>query len=76
MIGRIVHHEWRALASDATVWVVAAIFGIAIGYGVWNGSRWVAFQTVAIGSAATEEATRYEQLQAQVTALQQPGAKV
>ena len=30
MIRRIVHHEWRALASDATVWVVAAIFGIAI----------------------------------------------
>ena len=76
MIGRIVHHEWRALASDATVWVVAAIFGIAIGYGVWNGARWVAFQTDALASAATEEATRYEKLQAQVTALQQPGAKV
>jgi ABC-2 type transport system permease protein len=76
MIYRIVHHEWRALASDATAWVVAAIFGIAIGYGVWNGARWVAFQTAALASAATEEATRYEKLQAQVTALQQPGAKV
>jgi len=76
MLGRIVRHEWRALSADATAWVTAAIFGIAIGYGVWNGARWVSFQSAALGAAAAEETSRYDQLQAQVTALRQPGAKV
>lgn len=76
MLRRIVHHEWRALSADATVWAVAMVFGIAIGYGVWNGARWRSFQATALASAATEEAARYDRLQAQATALQQPGAKV
>lgn len=76
MLRRIVHHEWRALASDATLWVVAAIFGVAIGYGVWNGARWVTFQRTALALASAEEATRYDGLKAQVAALSAPGAEV
>lgn len=76
MLSRIIRHEWRALASDATVWAVAAVFGIAIAYGVWNGTRWTAFQTAALAAAADEEAARYETLQTQITALQQPDARV
>jgi len=76
MLRRIVRHEWRALASDATLWVVAAVFGVAIGYGVWNGARWVTFQSHALASASAEEATRYDGLKARVEALSQPGAKV
>jgi ABC-2 type transport system permease protein len=76
MFRRILRHEWRALAADSTLWAVAAIFAAAIGYGVWNGGRWVTFQRAALHSAATEEAERYDRLQTQVAALAQPGAKV
>ena len=76
MLGRIVHHEWRALTADATLWLIATVFGLAIGYGVWNGTRWVGFQASALAAAAAEEAARYDGLQAQVAALAQPGAKV
>jgi ABC-2 type transport system permease protein len=76
MLSRIVRHEWRALSSDATLWVVAAVFGVAIGYGVWNGARWVTFQTSALDLAASEEVTRYGDLKAQVAALTKPGATV
>ena len=76
MLHRIVRHEWQALTADATLWVAAAVFGVAIGYGVWNGSRWVAFQHDTLASARAEESTRYDSLKTQVAALQQPGAKV
>jgi ABC-2 type transport system permease protein len=76
MLRRIVQHEWKALTADATLWVVAAVFGVAIGYGVWNGSRWVAFQHDTLASARAEELTRYDSLKTQVAALQQPDAKV
>ncbi|MFM8532424.1 MAG: ABC transporter permease [Acidimicrobiia bacterium] len=76
MFGRILKHEWRALTADATVWAIAAIFAAAIGYGVWNGGRWVTFQRGALQSAAAEESARYDRLKAQVAALSAPGAKV
>jgi ABC-2 type transport system permease protein len=76
MFRRILHHEWRALSADATLWTVVAIFAAAIGYGVWNGNRWVTFQRAALHSAATEETERYERLRAQAASLAQPGAKV
>jgi ABC-2 type transport system permease protein len=76
MFRRILQHEWRALSADATLWAVVAIFAVAIGYGVWNGSRWVRFQRAALASAAAEETERYQRLQAQVASLAAPGAKV
>src|SRR5688500_5507062 len=76
MFRRILRHEWRALSADATVWTVAAVFAVAIGYGVWNGSRWVTFQQAALQSAAAEEAARYDRLKAQAAALSAPGDKV
>jgi ABC-2 type transport system permease protein len=76
MLGRIVHHEWRALAADATLWVVGVSFVAAIGYGVWNGARWVAFQDAAIATATTEERDRYASLQKEVDDLQRTGGKV
>jgi ABC-2 type transport system permease protein len=62
MLGRIVRHEWRALAADATTWVVLGVFGVAIGYGVWAGAAWVDFQHQALKAAAAEEADRYTTL--------------
>jgi ABC-2 type transport system permease protein len=76
MFSRILQHEWRALSADATIWTIAAIFAAAIGYGVWNGGRWVTFQRNALASAAEEETARYDRLKTQVAALSASGAKV
>jgi ABC-2 type transport system permease protein len=76
MFSRILRHEWRALSADATLWAVIAIFAAAIGYGVWNGTRWASFQKSALASAAAEEHERYGRLRAQVAALSAPGAKI
>jgi len=70
MITRILRHEWRALVADPALWVVAAAFVAAIGYGVWNGARWVAFQHAALATAASEESERHTALQAQVVSLE------
>jgi ABC-2 type transport system permease protein len=76
MLGRILRHEWRALSADATLWAVIAIFAAAIGYGVWNGTRWVSFQKSALVAATAEEDERYERLRTQVASLSAPGAKI
>jgi ABC-2 type transport system permease protein len=76
MLTRIVRHEWRLLGADATLWVVGVAFVAAIGYGVWNGARWVSFQHGAIASASAEEAERYVSLQADVERLNLSGEKV
>jgi ABC-2 type transport system permease protein len=76
MIARILRHEWRMLTSDATVWVAAAAFGIAIVYGVANGAGWVSFQRDALSSASKEEAERYSTHQVKIDDLQRTGGKV
>lgn len=76
MITRIVRHEWLALRADQTIWAVAAIFAVAIGYGVWNGVRWADFQRAALVSAAIEQAERYQKLTADVSALERNGGQV
>lgn len=76
MFARILRHEWLALRADHTVWVVAAIFAVAIGYGVWNGARWVGFQRAALADAAAEERDRYSRLVTQVADLQNSGRQI
>lgn len=70
MTSRILRHEWRALVADPAVWVVTLAFIAAIGYGVWNGARWVGFQRTALAAAADEESTRHKALQAQIEDLE------
>ncbi|HWI17083.1 MAG TPA: DUF3526 domain-containing protein [Vicinamibacterales bacterium] len=76
MLLRILRHEWRQLSGDATLWLVAGACVMAIGYGVWNGARWVQFQQAAIAEADLEQASRYDALGKQIHALSQPGATV
>jgi ABC-2 type transport system permease protein len=76
MLGRIIRHEWRTLGADATLWVVGLAFVAAIGYGVWNGARWVGFQQAALAASAAEESERYAGLEKQVQELQRTGGKV
>jgi ABC-2 type transport system permease protein len=76
MFARILKHEWRTLAADATIWMVVAIFAAAIGYGVWNGARWVAFQRRALAEAQAEEAQRFNRLKAQAAEIEASGKPV
>lgn len=76
MVLRILRHEWRALCGDATIWVIAGVFAVAIGYGMWNGARWVSFQYDALADAAAEESARYDDLARQLADLKRPGATV
>jgi ABC-2 type transport system permease protein len=76
MFPRILRHEWLALRADATVWVVAGVFALAIGYGVWNGVQWVGFQARALAEAAAEEQERYDGLRQRVDDIVKTGAQV
>lgn len=75
MFARILRHEWRALRADSTLWVIALVFAAGIGFGVWNGVRWMAFQRDAIAAARGEEAERYARLQTQIDGLVRGAAK-
>jgi ABC-2 type transport system permease protein len=61
--GRIVLHEWRSLRADRAIFVVAFVLAAAVGYGLYNGARWVAFQHATIADARAEEAERLERLE-------------
>lgn len=76
MVSRVVRHEWRILAADATLWVIGLAFASAIVYGVANGAHWVGFQRQALAAAAGEERERYDALQAEVNTLQRTGGTV
>jgi ABC-2 type transport system permease protein len=76
MLTRILRHEWRSLAADQTTWIVGIVFAVSIGYGVWNGARWVSFQRDALEGAAAEESARYERITRQLDELTKPGASV
>jgi ABC-2 type transport system permease protein len=76
MFTRILTHEWRALRADSTIWVIAVVFAAAIGYGVWNGARWVGFQQITLSNAAAEERDRYDRLRERVDAVNRTGEQV
>lgn len=62
MLLRIASHDWRILRTDRTLWAVAVLLCLTIGYGVWNGSAWTRFQKNAITAALDEEGMRIEEI--------------
>jgi ABC-2 type transport system permease protein len=74
MLKRILLHEWRNLAAESTLLLVAAIFVITFGYGVYNGVRWLRFQERTIEAATAEESQRMEEVERELVALE-AGAK-
>jgi ABC-2 type transport system permease protein len=73
---RILRHEWRVLSADATIWVVGAIFGLAIAYAMANGIRWTDFQRTAHRQAEQEETERYQRIRVQIGTLERTGTPV
>jgi ABC-2 type transport system permease protein len=68
---RIIKHEWKILVADRTLWVVAPLFALLIGYGVYNGSSWMRFQDATLEAAKQEERERFARAKAEVTSIEQ-----
>jgi ABC-2 type transport system permease protein len=58
ILGQIMKYDWRNLSADRTLWAVASVLLLAIGYGAWNGASWVRFQRNTLSAAAAEEDER------------------
>jgi ABC-2 type transport system permease protein len=65
----LIRHEWRSLSADGSVWIAVALFAAAIGYGAFNGFRWVAFQQRAIVEAQHEEVDRFRKHEAEIVRI-------
>src|SRR6266508_4576304 len=68
---RIIKHEWKILVADRTLWVIAPLFALLIGYGVYNGSSWMRFQDATLEAAKQEERERFARAKAEVTSIEQ-----
>lgn len=62
MLWRIIRHDWRNLRADRTVWAIAAIMLVSVGYGVYNGVAWERFQRGVLAQVSAEERQRYDAL--------------
>jgi ABC-2 type transport system permease protein len=60
MLGQIMKHDWRTLSAERTLWAIAVVLLVAIGYGSHNGSAWARFQSKTLHAAAEEEQHRLE----------------
>ena len=72
MLLEIVKNEWRNITADRTLWWVILILVVAIGYGVYNGTSWVAFLEESIENAVLEEHERLSGHQALVASGEEP----
>lgn len=55
-------NEWRNLKADRTLWAIALLLLVTIGYGVRNGGAWVRFQQSAVAGAVHEENMRLAEM--------------
>jgi ABC-2 type transport system permease protein len=67
---RIMRQDWRSLSADRTLWAVAALLVLTIGYGAYNGAAWVRFQQQTLQAAAAEEQKRLEAVKAGIAAIE------
>ena len=72
MLSRIMKHEWRNLSADRTLWAIALLLVVTIGYGFYNSMAWVRFQNDTLSEVATEEHTRLESVK---TGIEQAEAR-
>jgi ABC-2 type transport system permease protein len=72
----LLRHEWRSLAADASIWIVVGVFAAAIGYGTFNGVRWVALQHEAIAETLDEEQERFRKHEAEIVRINRENATV
>lgn len=69
MIRRILRHEWRTLAADRTLAVIAVIFLLTFGYGLANGIAWTRFQQDTLAAAHATQEERTQEIEQELFAL-------
>lgn len=67
LLRRIMRHEVRLLAVDRTLLAVGLLLAVVVGYGVFNGVTWAAFQRATLNTAAREESARFNDLRSRLT---------
>ncbi len=58
MLIQILKFDLKNLAAERSLYVVAAIFAILLGYGAWNGSAWAQHQRTTLVSIQAEQEKR------------------
>jgi ABC-2 type transport system permease protein len=76
MFLRLLRHDWRTLRADFTVWAIAALFGTALAYGLYNGVRWSSVLRQTLAATLQEERVRLQALQAEAIRLEREGGRV
>jgi ABC-2 type transport system permease protein len=71
MIGTIARQEWRLLKADRTLLAVVVLLGALVGYSLYNGSAWVAFQRQTLEAAKQEQAERLAKLNSNLKAYEE-----
>lgn len=69
MMQRILHHEWRMLAADRTLILVAAIFLVTFSYGLANGLAWARVQERTHDDALATQQQRTADIEQELIAL-------
>jgi ABC-2 type transport system permease protein len=64
MLPAIMKHEWRNLSADRTLWAIAGLLVLTMGYGFFNGLKWVGFQRDTLSAITREEGERLESVKA------------
>lgn len=66
---RLARFEWRLLRADATLRTLGIVLTLLVGYALFNGGRWVAFQRDTIRNVQGEERERLAAHQATMRRL-------
>ncbi len=70
MLTQIMKHDWRNLSADRTIWAIAALLAVTIGYGALNGSAWARFQRDTLKATAAEEQDRLQSIKNEILEAQ------
>ena len=71
MIATIAKQEWRLLKADRTLIAVVLLMATLVGYSLYNGSSWVAFQRQTLAAAEAEQGERMLKLKGILVAIEE-----
>ena len=69
MLWTVIRVEWLSLVRERAVWVVLALFALAVGYGALGGGLFVSSERRAIEAITREESARMARLREEVAAI-------
>ena len=66
MFVRILHHEWRSLAADRTLWIGAGLLTLMIVYAAFNGASHLIFQEDTVRTLLKDQSVRFRKLNSEL----------